>query len=131
MSSIHAFIGFVVVAVFTVGWAWGGFAIVFRREPGERFWTWLVLAQIVAGVEAAAGVILLLMGRWPSTWRHLVYGFGPLVILLIGHGMSRELQRQRERGAETRLSPWMLFTAVAFICFGLSTMALVTGLRLL
>jgi hypothetical protein len=131
MSSVHAFIGFWVVGVFTVGWVWGGFALVFRREPGPRFWTWLVVAQVIAGIQAVIGTVLLLLGRWPSTWRHLVYGYGPLVILLIAHGMSRELQRQRERGADTKLSPWMLFTAAAFICFGLSFMALATGLRIL
>jgi hypothetical protein len=131
MSSVHIVVGFAVVAAFTVGWAWGGFAFIFRRDPGQPFWVWLVVAQVIAGIQAAIGVVLLLMGRWPSTWRHLVYGFGPLVILLIAHGMSREIQRQRERGANTRLAPWMLFAAAAFICFGLSTMALATGLRLI
>lgn len=131
MSSIHTYIGFLVVAVFTVGWVWGGFALVFRRDPGPRFWTWLMVAQVVAALQAVVGIVLLLMDRWPSTWRHLVYGFGPLAILAIAHGMSRELQRQRERGADTKLAPWMLFAAASFICFGLTTMALATGLRLI
>jgi hypothetical protein len=124
-------IGFLVVGVFTVGWVWGGFAFIFRRDPGRGFWIWLSIAQVVAALQALVGVALLLMGRYPSTWRHFVYGFGPLAILAIAHGMSRELQRQRERGADTRLAPWMLFAAASFICFGLSTMALATGLRLI
>jgi hypothetical protein len=34
------------------------------------------VAQVVAGVQAAVG-ILLLLGYRPDTWLHYVYGFGP------------------------------------------------------
>jgi hypothetical protein len=46
-------IGFFVLAV-TVGWVWGVGARPAAR-PGERFWTWLTVAQVVAGVQALVG----------------------------------------------------------------------------
>lgn len=125
MGDVHRFLGYVVVAIFTVGWVWGLGAAIARRGPGERFWTWLTVAQVVAALQALVGIVLLLMGRRP-TWLHLVYGFGPLVIFAIGHAMARELQKTSE--GTPPIPPWVVFAAAAFICFGLSTRALMTGL---
>jgi hypothetical protein len=127
MPRVHEIIGFFVLAVFTVGWFWGVGALVMRRDPGEHFWTWLTVAQVVAGVQALVGVVLLLMGLRPDTSLHLVYGFGPLVILGIAHVMSRESSGGRVDGGRFT-QPWVLFTAASFICFGLSLRALMTGL---
>jgi hypothetical protein len=125
MPKVHEWVGFAVLAVFTVGWVWGLVALIARREPGRRFWTWLVVAQVIAGVQAALGLILLVLGYRPDTWLHYVYGFGPIVVFLIAHQMARELHGQ-EGG---RLSqPWVVFAAAAFICFGLAGRALMTGL---
>jgi purine-cytosine permease-like protein len=126
MTQFHRVLGFVVVAVFTVGWVWGLGAAIGRRGPGERFWTWLAVAQVVAALQAVVGVVLLLTGR-RIDWLHLVYGFGPLVIFAIGHAMARELQKTSEEGPPP-LPPWAVFAAAGFICFGLSTRALMTGL---
>ncbi len=125
MSGVHGFVGFIVLGVFTVGWVWAAGAALLRRDPGARFWTWLVLAQTIAGVQAVVGVILLVMGLRPESWLHLVYGFGPLAILLIGHALARELKRQQ---AAIPLEPWGVFGLASFICFGLSLRALMTGL---
>lgn len=126
MGAIHEFIGWGVVAIFTVGWMWAAVAAVLRRDAGERFWTWLMVAQVVVGVQALVGVVLLLMGRTPTTWLHVVYGFGPLLILLIGHALARELRRQQPAGGG--FPPWAIFGLASFICFGLSLRALMTGL---
>ena len=127
MRKVHESIGFFVLAVFTVGWVWGVGALILRRDPGERFWTWLTVAQVVAGVQALVGIILLLLGYRPETSLHLVYGFGPVVILGIAHVMSREVSRGQAGGGRWT-QPWVLFTAAFFICFGLSLRALMTGL---
>jgi hypothetical protein len=125
MPKVHEYVGFAVVAVFTVGWVWGLVALVTKRDPGQRFWTWVVVAQVIAGVQAALGVLLLLLGYRPDTWLHYVYGFGPLVVFLIAHQMAREV-RDQDGG---RLSqPWVVFAAAEFICFGLAGRALMTGL---
>ena len=127
MPEVHEIVGFAVVAVFSVGWVWGLVALISKRDPGQRFWTWVVVAQVIAGVQAVLGVILLLLGYRPETWLHYVYGFGPLLVFLIAHQMSREV-RDQEGG---RLSqPWVVFAAAEFICFGLAGRALMTGLGL-
>jgi heme A synthase len=128
MSEVHTYVGFLVEAVFTVGWVWGLVALIRRREPGRGFWTWLVVAQAIVGVQAAIGLILLLLGYRPDTWLHYVYGFGPIVVFLIAHQMAREVHAGEPGG---RLSqPWVVFAAAAFICFGLAGRALMTGLGL-
>jgi hypothetical protein len=125
MPEVHKYVGFAVVTVFTVGWVWGLVVLIAKREPSQGFWTWLVVAQVIAGVQAAIGLILLALGYRPETWLHYVYGFGPIVVFLIAHQMAREMHGQQGG----RLSqPWVVFAAAAFICFGLSGRALMTGL---
>jgi heme A synthase len=126
MGEVHRIVGFVVVAVFTVGWVWAGLAFLLRRDPGPLFWTWLVVAQAVAGLQALIGLLLLVTGRPVPDTLHLVYGFGPLVILLLGHLLARELGKGR--GGEPAVQPWAVFGFASFICFGLSLRALMTGL---
>lgn len=126
MSSVHAAVGYALLAIFTVGWVWALAALLLpRKDPGRWFWTWLTVAQVAAGLQAVLGVILLLMGRRPTEWLHYVYGFGPIVILLIGHALARELRRGT---TNLRLPPFAVFGAASFICFGLSLRALMTGL---
>jgi len=126
MPEVHKVVGFVVVGVFTIGWVWGVVAFARKREPGRRFWTWLVVAQVIAGLQAVIGLLLLALGYRPDTSLHYVYGFGPLVVLSIGHATARDLQKTKP---DARPIPsWVVFAAAAFICFGLSLRALMTGL---
>jgi hypothetical protein len=117
---LHRYVGFLVVAVFALGWLFGLALWVTKRNAGDGFWRWLVVAQVVAIAQALGGVILLVIGRRPSTWLHLVYGFGPLAILAIGHALARDEAFRRR--------PWIPFAAASFICFGLTLRALMTGL---
>ena len=122
MSELHQVIGFGVVAIFAIGWLYGLVLWIAKRDGGDGFWRWLVAAQIVAIVQALIGVVLLLLGKRPSTWLHLVYGFGPLIILGIAHALARD--------ENFRTRPWVPFAVASFICFGLSLRALMTGLGL-
>jgi hypothetical protein len=126
MSDIHAFVGFVVVGIFAIGWIWGLGAWIAKRGPGDPYWWWLTAAQVVAGLQAVLGIVLLLMGRRPGTWLHLVYGFGPLLVLGIAHVVAREGQKVKP-GVEP-MKPWVPFAWAAFICFGLTLRGLMTGL---
>ena len=127
MAEVHKYVGFLVVAIFSVGWVWGlGTWILRRPDPGSGFWVWLSLAQVVAGLQALLGVILLLIGRRPDVWLHYVYGFGPLVILAAAHWQAREGQKQDQ--ASNPFPAWAWFSGAAFICFGLTLRALMTGL---
>src|SRR3712207_8137851 len=69
------------------------------RSPGEAYWTWLTVAQVVAGIQALVGLILLvIVGRPPGgDWLHLVYGFGPIVILVIAHRSEEHTSELQSR----------------------------------
>ncbi len=120
MPDVHAVVGFLVVALFAMGWVWGLVIWIAKRDAGTWFWRWLAAAQIVAVLQALLGVVLLVLGYRPNTWLHLVYGFGPLVVLVIGHGYARQ-PRFAPR-------PWVPFAWAAFFNFGLTLRALMTGL---
>jgi hypothetical protein len=127
MPEVHKYVGFAVVAIFAVGWVWGLATWMMRRtDPGAGFWVWLSVAQVAAGLQALIGVILLLLGHRPEVWLHYVYGFGPLVVLGAAHWLARE--GQRERQGSNPIPPWAWFAGAAFICFGLTLRALMTGL---
>jgi hypothetical protein len=120
VSELHRYVGFVVVGIFSIGWVFGLVLWISRREAGDWFWRWLVAAQVIAALQAVVGVVLMLLGRRPTTWLHVVYGLGPLVILGIAHLLARDENFRRR--------PWVPFAVASFICFGLSLRALTTGL---
>jgi hypothetical protein len=119
MLDVHRLIGFAVVGTFALGWIWGLGVWILRRGPGGAFWSWLTVAQIVAGIEAIVGIVLLLLGDRPTTWLHYVYGFGPIALLVSAHVVARR---------ELAVRPWVPFAWASFFCFGLSLRALMTGL---
>ena len=56
MNEIHRYVGYVVVGIFAIGWLFGLVLWISRREAGSWFWRWLVVAQIVAIVQALGGL---------------------------------------------------------------------------
>ena len=135
MSALHEYVGFAVVGVFALGWIWGLGAWVTKRGPGERYWTWLTVAQVVAGIQATLGIVLLLFGRRMVTVGalggvlHYVYGLLPILLFAFAHIVARAgnaailgFDRRKE------IRPWVPFAWASFICFGLTSRALMTGL---
>lgn len=134
MSTVHEVVGFAVVGVFTIGWIWGLGAWISKRGPGERYWVWLAVAQVVAGVQAVLGITLLLMGRRMTTpgaalggVLHYVYGLLPLLLFVFAHIVARA-GNAKLIGIDRPVRPWVPFAWVSFICFGLTSRALMTGL---
>jgi hypothetical protein len=135
VSALHRIVGFLVVTVFALGWIWGLVAKLVRRTPGERYWTWLVVAQVVAAVQALLGTILLLTGRRLEAGGalggalHYVYGYLPLLLFVFAHVIARA-GNARAVGIDRAIQPWVPFAWASFICFGLTLRALMTGLGL-
>lgn len=133
MSALHRVVGFAVVAVFALGWIWGLAAKLARRTPGDAFWVWLSAAQIVAGLQAVLGTILLLLGRRIEAegvlggTLHYVYGYLPLLLFVVAHVVARAGDA-RAIGIDRPIQPWVPFAWVSFISFGLTLRALMTGL---
>jgi hypothetical protein len=135
VSALHRVVGFAVVAVFALGWIWGLGARIARRDPGDAFWVWLSVAQVVAGLQAVLGTILLLVGRRVEAegalggLLHYVYGYLPLLLFVVGHVVARA-GSARPIGIDRPVRPWVPFAWVSFISFGLTLRALMTGLGL-
>lgn len=133
MSAVHEVVGFAVVAVFALGWVWGLGAWITKRGPGERYWLWVTVAQILAGGQAILGVVLLLSGRRMETpgalgdVLHYVYGFLPILLFVFAHVAARA-GNARIVGIDRPVRPWVPFAWASFICFGLTGRALMTGL---
>ncbi|MDQ3987006.1 MAG: hypothetical protein M3280_11000 [Actinomycetota bacterium] len=121
MSEIHRYVGFVVPAVFLIVGLYAIAAFVRNKSPGENFWRLLAGAQVVFGIQVVIGGILyLVLGRRGPEWRHYTYGLlFPFFLLLVGHQWSRRNQD----------IAWIVFGAMALLNFGLTFMALRTGLE--
>jgi hypothetical protein len=141
MNALHRVIGFLVVAVFAVGWVWGLGARLFARSrtPGDPYWRWVATAQVTSGVQAILGLTMLVIGDRVSTGSslsnqlHYVYGLLPLLIFAVAHVVARggnlsAVGVRRRNGEEIPLRPWVPFAWASFICFGLTLRALMTGL---
>ena len=120
ITEIHKDVGFFIVGVFTVGWVWGLVAWIGKRGPGEGFWIWVTVAQIVVGVQAVIGVTLFALGHRAPTLLHYAYGIFPILALIGAHLFARR--------PDFRDRAWVPFAWVAFICFGLALRAVMTGL---
>ena len=121
------------VAIFATGWIWGLGAKVLRRGPGEPYWTWLAVAQVVAGLQAVLGTILLLSGARVRAegalggLLHYVYGYLPLLLFAVAHVVARE-GTAKAIGIDRPVQPWVPFAWASFVSFGLTLRALMTGL---
>lgn len=133
MSALHRVVGFSVVALFAAGWIWGLAAKLLRRGPGDPFWAWLTVAQVVAGLQAVLGTILLLLGRRVEAdgalggLLHYVYGYLPLMLFVFAHVIARAGDA-RAIGIDRSVQPWVPFAWASFVSFGLTLRALMTGL---
>jgi hypothetical protein len=135
VPQVHEVVGFAVVGVFTVGWVWGLAAWIAKRGPGERYWLWLSAAQVIAGLQAILGTVLLLTGARVATGSpiqnslHYVYGLLPLLLFVVAHVVARA-GNASVIGLDPgrRIAPWVPFAWASFICFGLTLRALMTGL---
>lgn len=104
-------------------WLAGLAAWLIRREPGRWFWALLAVLQVLLIVQLVAGVVLLAAGHRPDTWRHYVYGvFGPAVVLVVAHVLGRDMANEEDT--------WKVFAVAGFVVFGLTGMALATGLKI-
>ena len=119
MIEVHKYVGFFVVALFTVGWVWGLIAWIAKRDPGERFWVWVTVVQVVSGIQALIGLVVFLLGNRASTTCTMPTG---------SSRSSRWGSHVVARRPDFRERPWVPFAWVAFICFGLTLRAVMTGL---
>jgi hypothetical protein len=124
LTELHLFVGWTIPAGFLVLAFWSGWIFIRNRVPHDWYWSLLGVLQVVVGIQFLVGAILFISGRRPvfegATWLHYVYGaFFPAALLLFAHRAGK--QRFKE-------VPFVPFGIAAFLCFGLTARALMTGL---
>jgi hypothetical protein len=133
VSALHRVVGFAVVGIFAAGWIWGFGARLLRRGPGQAYWSWLSVAQVVAALQAVLGTVLLLVGRRVQAegalggLLHYVYGYLPILLFVFAHVIARAGDA-RAIGIDRPVEPWVPFAWASFVAFGLTLRALMTGL---
>jgi hypothetical protein len=120
---LHRYVAYSVPTGFLLLFLVSIFTYLFNRDPGDWYWRLLAVLQVVLVVQLLAGGILFLTGRRPPSisfaGAHYVYGsLFPLVVLFFAHRYSAR---------HTRVAI-AIFGVAAFLCFGLTTRALQTGL---
>lgn len=81
MSTVHATLGILVLAVNGAAGLWGAW-LWWRAEPQPAFWTVLRIGQGLLVVQILIGGILLAIGREPAPL-HILYGALPLAIVFV------------------------------------------------
>lgn len=122
MDTVHGFIAYGIPAGFLLLTLWSIVALVRNKAPGGVFWNVLAVLQVVIGIQAIIGVILLLTGARPPTqgpqWLHYAYGgLFPAIVLAVAHRFARKYEG----------IPWLAFGIAGFVIFGLTFRALQTG----
>ncbi len=125
MTELHRYIGYAIPTGFAMLVLWTLYLVVRNKVPHDRFWTLLGFLQGAIALQVVVGAILFAVGLRPPPqdlrWLHYVYGgVFPAIVLIAAHRIA-----QRERFSEI---PWIVFGFAAFINFGLTSRALMTGL---
>lgn len=68
------------------------------NAAGEAAWRTLVAVLISAGVTAIAGVALLISGKHPKEWLHLLYAALAFGLIPFADNASRSLRTDKGRG---------------------------------
>lgn len=126
MKEIHVYVGWSIPIGFLLLALWALVGFVRNRNPGNGFWNLLAVLQVVIGIQFIVGSIMFLGGgRVAPTeslgFLHYFYGaFFPAGVLVYTH--------RRAQSARWRQIPWAAFGIAAFVNFGLTARALMTGL---
>ncbi len=123
MVDLHRLVAYSVPAGFLLLALAALYTFLRNREPGDWFWNFLGVVQVVLGVQVVVGLVLLAMGNRAVTkgpdWLHYVYGgLFPLAVLVLAHRFAG-----RHQGAEIAV-----FGLASLVAFGLTFRALQTGL---
>ncbi len=121
MQQFHRIEGFAIVVGWLVLFAWGVVLWVARRDAGRGYWGLLTLLQVLLGVQLVAGLVLLATGGRRPLLHYLYGAVLPAIVLVVAHVFTRGLEKPPYH---------VFFTVAAFVVFGLTARALMTGLGL-
>jgi hypothetical protein len=119
MARFHTLEGYVIVAGWGVLFLFGVGLFITRRDANRLYWGLLTVLQVLLGVQLVAGLVLLAGGGRPALLHYLYGAVFPALVLVVCHVLTRGLEKP----------PYHLFFTIgAFVVFGLTARALMTGL---
>jgi hypothetical protein len=122
VRDLHRIVAYGVPTGFALLALWALYSLIRNKDPHPWYWNLLGMLQAVIGVQFIVGGILFLAGNRTDSWRHYFYGaFFPGLVLFFAHRWAR--------GATA--GPWLVFGVAGLVCFGLTLMALFTGLGII
>ena len=116
MEIFHLLLGRSVVFFMLICGVWGVLAHVGRLPSDGRYYSTLVLAELLLIAQALIGLILLGSGRLPTDQIHFLYGGLAVLVLPAVHGFATR------RGWSTSLATGL----AALFIFGLAIRAFTT-----
>jgi hypothetical protein len=116
MELFHLLLGRSVVFFMLICGVWGVLAHFGRLPADGRYYSTLVLAELLVVVQALLGIVLLLLGRAPIDTMHILYGGLAAVVLPVAYSYA-----VRQRWS----APLVCGLATLFI-FGLAIRAFTT-----
>lgn len=121
--TIHKVVGFAIAGGFALLWIIGfGARILKKDDAGKVFWGLVAAMQVIAGIEAVMGIVLLVLGHQAPKVLHYAYGVFPIIAFIGAHAYARAMRENQ------RPYPYLPFALVGFVSMGLTMRAIMTGL---
>jgi len=124
ISNLHYYNMILVLASGTVASVWG-FILFFMKKPINRPWRIsLIVAAVIAGLQALLGIILVLLGQKPGTGTglfYLHYIYGAIVVLAIPIAITYAT------GGKNQRRDVLIFSIAALVLVAAAIRALMTG----
>jgi hypothetical protein len=90
METLHLLLGRSVVFFFLICGVWGLLGH-FKKLPVDgRYYSTLVLAELLVVAQAALGIVLVLLGRSPLSELHFLYGGLSVVLLPVAYNYATQ-----------------------------------------
>jgi heme A synthase len=124
ISNLHYYNMILVLASGTVAGVWG-LILFFMKRPMNRPWRIsLIVAAVIAALQALLGIILVLLGQKPGTGTglyYLHYIYGAIVVLVIPIAITYAT------GGKNQRRDVLIFSIAALILVAAAIRALMTG----
>lgn len=118
LTDIHCRVALAVVFFALALGVWGGVAFIRGLGVTGSYLGAIAVGEILVMAQGLIGVILVLLGRSPADWLHVLYGIviaiSWVAVYLYTHG-------------ETRRREMAIYSLVSFFVVGLAVRAIMTG----
>ncbi|MBI4675091.1 MAG: hypothetical protein HY741_25910 [Chloroflexi bacterium] len=118
LADIHCRVGLSVIFFAFVLGAWGVIAFLMGRGVSGNYFGALIIGEVLTIAQALLGVILIIMGRWPTDVLHFLYGIVVILAWLMVYVYTKGATTRREL---------IIYALVSFFVMGLAMRGITTA----